>query len=57
MKEKILVIGGYGHVGRNVCLELAKAVPGRVVAAGRNFETARAFAETTNGAVIPREVD
>jgi saccharopine dehydrogenase-like NADP-dependent oxidoreductase len=57
MKENILVIGGYGQVGRHVCLELAKAVPGRVVAAGRDFEKAKAFAETTNGAVLPREVD
>ena len=57
MKDNILVIGGYGQVGRNVCLELAKAVPGRVVAAGRDLEKARAFAETTNGTVLPREVD
>jgi saccharopine dehydrogenase-like NADP-dependent oxidoreductase len=57
MKENILVIGGYGQVGRNVCLEFAKAVPGRVEAAGRDLEKARAFAETTNGAVVPREVD
>ena len=57
MKDNILVIGGYGQVGRNVCLELAKAVPGRVVAAGRDLEKARAFAETTDGAVQAREVD
>jgi saccharopine dehydrogenase (NAD+, L-lysine forming) len=57
MKENILVIGGYGHVGRNVCLELAKAVPGRVVAAGRDREKAEAFSETTDGAVLSREVD
>jgi saccharopine dehydrogenase (NAD+, L-lysine forming) len=57
MKEDVLVIGGYGQVGRNVCLELAKAVPGRVVAAGRDLEKAEAFAETTDGAVLSREVD
>jgi saccharopine dehydrogenase (NAD+, L-lysine forming) len=57
MKENILVIGGYGQVGRNVCLELAKAVPGRVVAAGRDIEKAEAFAETTGGAVLSQEVD
>lgn len=57
MKENILVIGGHGQVGRHVCLELAEAVPGRVVAAGRNLEKAKEFAETTNDAVLPREVD
>jgi saccharopine dehydrogenase (NAD+, L-lysine forming) len=57
MKENILVIGGYGQVGRHVCLELARAVPGRVVAAGRDLRKARAFAEATNGVVLPREVD
>jgi saccharopine dehydrogenase (NAD+, L-lysine forming) len=57
MKENILVIGGYGHVGSNVCRELAKAVPGRVVAAGRDLEKAEAFAETTDGAVLSRKVD
>lgn len=57
MTDNILVIGGYGQVGRQVCLELAKAPPGRVVAAGRDLEKAKAFAEMTNGAILPREVD
>jgi saccharopine dehydrogenase (NAD+, L-lysine forming) len=57
MKENILVIGGYGHVGRNVCLELAKDFPGKVIAAGRDLQKAEDFAATTSGAVRARRVD
>jgi saccharopine dehydrogenase (NAD+, L-lysine forming) len=57
LKDNVLVIGGYGQVGRQVCLELAKTIPGQVVAAGRDLEKATAFAETTDGAVLPRQVD
>ena len=37
---KILVIGGYGHVGRAISSELAHFFPDRVIAAGRNIQKA-----------------
>ncbi|OWA37248.1 hypothetical protein B9G55_04055 [Saccharibacillus sp. O16] len=50
---KIVVIGGYGSVGRRVCRLLAESFPERVYAAGRSLEAARQFSEETNGAVQP----
>lgn len=32
---KILVVGGYGSVGKTIALLLAKEFPGQVIAAGR----------------------
>jgi len=55
MRDKILVIGGYGNVGQTVCLELTKLYPGKIIAAGRNLEKATAFAKTLQ--VIPMELD
>ncbi|MBP3192079.1 saccharopine dehydrogenase family protein [Natronogracilivirga saccharolytica] len=56
MKQKtdgngILIVGGYGHVGRLIALDMAPRFPERVVVAGRNGERAQAFAEELgNGA-------
>lgn len=33
MKERIVVVGGYGHVGRILCEELGEKYPGLVYAA------------------------
>lgn len=38
---KILVIGGYGNVGKVICKTLADRFPGRVIAAGRNLSAAQ----------------
>lgn len=55
--EQILVVGGYGQVGRVVSSTLAAHRPGAVVAAGRSYEKAAAFAAQTGGAVRPRRLD
>lgn len=52
-KTDIVVIGGYGSVGRTICTLLAERFPGRVYAAGRNLSAARRFADETGGAVQP----
>ena len=56
-RDKYLVIGGYGVVGRVVCEYLGAKFPGRVVAAGRNMHAASAFASSSNGRVSPRQID
>ncbi|OWR31471.1 saccharopine dehydrogenase [Saccharibacillus sp. O23] len=53
VKTDIVVIGGYGSVGRTISRLLAERFPGRVYAAGRNLDAARRFAEETGGAVKP----
>lgn len=54
-RDKYLVIGGYGVVGRVVCEYLGAKIPGRLVAAGRNMHAASAFASSSNGRVSPRQ--
>ncbi len=50
-EKGILIVGGYGHVGRLIAKDMAPRFPGRVVVAGRNGERAQAFAEELgNGA-------
>ncbi|MCC3374215.1 saccharopine dehydrogenase family protein [Cohnella sp. REN36] len=53
MKEYIVVIGGYGHVGQTICRELGELYPGKVYAAGRSLESAEHFTRTTDGKVKP----
>ncbi|HZB10953.1 MAG TPA: saccharopine dehydrogenase NADP-binding domain-containing protein [Rubrobacter sp.] len=53
----IVVVGGYGAVGRTVCAELAGRFPGRVFAAGRNPGRAEAFSRETGGRVLPLRLD
>jgi len=47
--NKILVIGGYGQVGRYVTSELLKTFPNKVVVAGRSLEKAKSFSQEYNG--------
>ncbi len=47
----------HGHVGQIICRDLGNLFPGKVIAAGRNFEKAKKFAETTDGKVIPLKLD
>jgi saccharopine dehydrogenase-like NADP-dependent oxidoreductase len=42
----ILIVGGYGVVGRRIAERLAPLFPGRVVIAGRDAERAKAFCST-----------
>src|SRR5215218_8946596 len=53
----IVVVGGYGAVGRTVCTELAERFPGRVFAAGRDLGRAEAFSRQTGGRVLPLRLD
>jgi saccharopine dehydrogenase-like NADP-dependent oxidoreductase len=57
MHDEILIVGGYGQVGRVVAERLGRLFPGLVVAAGRNLERAEAFACRTSGRVRPRLLD
>lgn len=56
-KGNILVIGGYGHVGRTISASLADQFPGKVVAAGRNLQKAEKLSQETEGKVLPLALD
>ncbi|MBN3527084.1 saccharopine dehydrogenase NADP-binding domain-containing protein [Paenibacillus apiarius] len=56
-KEDIVVIGGYGYVGRTICARLAERYPGKVYAAGRSRERAERFCHSTGGKLRPLEID
>ncbi|MCL2412093.1 MAG: saccharopine dehydrogenase NADP-binding domain-containing protein, partial [Treponema sp.] len=45
MKDKILIIGGYGQVGKYVTLELVNSFQKKVIVAGRNIKKANDFAQ------------
>jgi hypothetical protein len=53
----IVVVGGYGAVGRVAALMLSAWFPGRVVVAGRDLGRAAEFARSTRGAVTARRID
>jgi len=57
MRKHILVVGGYGHVGQKICQALGELYPGHVIAAGRSFESASRFSQTTDGKVKPLQLD
>lgn len=57
MKNHIVVIGGYGHVGQMICRELSELYPGKVFAAGRSLERAEQFSHTTGGKVRALQLD
>ncbi|WP_289140333.1 saccharopine dehydrogenase family protein [uncultured Brevibacillus sp.] len=57
MKENIIVVGGYGHVGATICKELGEVFPGKVYAAGRKRDRAEAFCRETDGKVLPLQMD
>ncbi|WP_100403813.1 saccharopine dehydrogenase family protein [Bacillus sp. FJAT-42315] len=56
MKKDIVVVGGYGHVGGQICKMLGEVYPGRVYAAGRRLEQAERFCQTMNGKVKPQQL-
>lgn len=49
MRTEIVVIGGYGHVGGQICTLLSEKFPQAVYAAGRNFKRAEQFSKSTGG--------
>jgi saccharopine dehydrogenase (NAD+, L-lysine forming) len=56
-QNQILIVGGYGAVGRIIAAELGNLFPGSVVVAGRNGEKARALAAASNGRIQPLQMD
>jgi len=57
MEGKILVVGGYGVVGRMIAMELGDLFPGRVIVAGRCYHRAEELAKTMGMKLIPMELD
>ncbi|MCL2002573.1 MAG: saccharopine dehydrogenase NADP-binding domain-containing protein [Oscillospiraceae bacterium] len=57
MSDKILVVGGYGQVGRYTTFELINAFPKKVIVAGRNLEKADAFAAEHNNVFETMKLD
>lgn len=57
MDGKILVVGGYGSVGRTISTALGTQFPGQVIAAGRNDRKARELAAETQQRVLPLALD
>lgn len=56
-RPNILVVGGYGEVGRAVCGALAKDSPRRVIAAGRSLKKAEDYALAMQNRIIGRVLD
>jgi saccharopine dehydrogenase-like NADP-dependent oxidoreductase len=57
MDGNILIVGGYGNVGRRISSTLGERFPGRVLAAGRNYAKARELAISTGMKVRPLQMD
>lgn len=57
MPGKILVVGGYGGVGRFISTALGDRFPGQVVVAGRNLQKAQDFAAEIDNKVLPVKLD
>lgn len=57
MRSNIVVVGGYGKVGRMICGHLAKKYPGKVYAAGRNQHKAEEFSKAMHSKVLPLAFD
>ncbi len=53
MNGKILIVGGYGAVGRVISLTLADKFSGQVLAAGRNLDKAEALVLESSGKIRP----
>lgn len=54
---KILVVGGYGGVGRTVSATLGERFPGRVVVAGRSMQKAQDFVRGSDNRLVPLKLD
>lgn len=57
LKTNILIVGGYGAVGRVIAQTLADKFPGQVIVAGRNYEKANALAQGSDGKIKPYQLD
>jgi len=57
LNGNILIVGGYGAVGRVVALTLADKFPGQVIVAGRNYTKAEVLAQESKGGIHPLQLD
>jgi saccharopine dehydrogenase-like NADP-dependent oxidoreductase len=57
LKDKIVVVGGYGQVGQIICKDLGELFPGKIFAAGRSYDKAKEFCLKTNSKVLPLQMD
>ena len=55
--QAILIVGGYGVVGRRIAIELAPDYPDRVVVSGRNLARAQEIAAAIGHGVRARRID
>jgi saccharopine dehydrogenase-like NADP-dependent oxidoreductase len=53
----ILIVGGYGVVGRVIAARLAAEYAGRVIVAGRSYDKANQLAQESRGKIRPLQVD
>ena len=56
-RDKILVLGGYGSVGRTISVTLGDLFPGQVIAAGRSYAKAEQLSVETQQKVLPIAFD
>lgn len=57
LNGNILIVGGYGAVGRVITRKLAEKYPNQVIVAGRSYENANALAQQSEGKIIPLQFD
>lgn len=57
MRQKILIVGGYGAVGGHIAKKLSQIYPGNVIVAGRNLEKAKRMGKSLNNSVIAMQLD
>lgn len=57
MDGKILIVGGYGSVGKTIAIELGERFPGKVIVAGRDYQKAQELAQTTGMKILPLKLD
>lgn len=57
MTDKILIIGGYGAVGRIISEKLSALYPGNVIIAGRNLEKANLLSSQLGNGTTPHRLD
>lgn len=55
--KRILIVGGYGGVGRTIATLLSKEFPQQVIVAGRNYDKANQLSVELDHAVLPLSLD
>lgn len=57
INKRILIIGGYGNVGRIIATKLCRQFPGQIIVAGRNYQKAEEFSLELEQKIIPVVLD